>query len=320
MTAEFTSDVPDGDDTTRKSTSSGGLKTEYGILLPGESSSPSPEPPSDGDGGREDLPYRERYGSTGSSGILYPQKRRFADVKPPYSYIALITMSIQNSKDGMVTLNDVYSFIMDKFPYFRENQQRWQNSIRHNLSLNDCFIKIPRAPGRPGKGNYWAMHPDCGDMFSNGSFLRRAKRFKVSKRRNEPAQIQHVNSYGHFSLYAPGYPATAYRRDPTVNSYPSHYQSSLQHQSRQYSSSYESFTDSSWTTPTSPSQAYCGAASYYPSTAIAPSTGYLSAGGMSAVQTSHHAAASLSSYPALQQTYGSSSCCQMGRRIPQHSF
>lgn len=82
---------------------------------------------------------------------------------------------------GMMTLNEVYNFIMERFPYFKENRQRWQNSIRHNLSLNDCFIKIPRSAGRPGKGNYWALHPACGDMFSNGSFLRRAKRFKLQK-------------------------------------------------------------------------------------------------------------------------------------------
>ncbi|XP_022095524.1 forkhead box protein E1-like [Acanthaster planci] len=319
MTAEFTADVDDSDDAVRKRIANGEMKTDYSASLRRAANSSSPETLGDGEGDPGEVPYRDRYGSTGSSGSLNPHKRRFADVKPPYSYIALITMSIQNSKDGMVTLNDIYSFIMDKFPYFRDNQQRWQNSIRHNLSLNDCFIKIPRAPGRPGKGNYWALHPDCGDMFSNGSFLRRAKRFKVSKRRNEPAQIQHVNSYGHFSLYAPSYPSTAYHRDRALNSYPSHYQSSLQ-QSRQYPSSYESFTDSPWATTAPPTQPYCGAAPCYPSTAIAPSTGYLSVGGMSAVQTAHHAAASLPTYPAIQQSYGSSSCCQMGRRIPQHSL
>lgn len=143
------------------------------------------------------------------------QKRRFADVKPPYSYIALITMAIESSTSGMMTLNEIYAFIMQRFPYFKENQQRWQNSIRHNLSLNDCFIKVPRAPGRPGKGNYWALHPACGDMFGNGSFLRRAKRFKLQRRKVEPsAHVQHVNSYGHFSLYPP---PPGYKPYPALN-------------------------------------------------------------------------------------------------------
>jgi len=80
-----------------------------------------------------------------------------------------------------MTLSEIYQFIMDRFPYYRENTQRWQNSLRHNLSFNDCFIKLPRRPDRPGKGSYWALHPACGDMFDNGSFLRRRKRFKVQR-------------------------------------------------------------------------------------------------------------------------------------------
>lgn len=51
--------------------------------------------------------------------------------------------------------------------------------MRHNLSFNDCFVKIPRRPDRPGKGAYWALHPAALDMFENGSFLRRRKRFKL---------------------------------------------------------------------------------------------------------------------------------------------
>ena len=156
---------------------------------------------------------------------LSQQRRRFADVKPPYSYIALITMALESSTTGMMTLNDIYGFITDRFPYFKENQQRWQNSIRHNLSLNDCFVKISRAPGRPGKGNYWALHPGCGDMFANGSFLRRAKRFKVMRARREAACAAEASSYSHaphlgsypppFGFYAS--PPAGYKPYPALN-------------------------------------------------------------------------------------------------------
>ncbi|XP_060028271.1 forkhead box L3 [Erinaceus europaeus] len=98
---------------------------------------------------------------------------------PPHSYIALIAMAIQQSPAGRVTLSGIYDFITRTFPFYRANQRAWQNSIRHNLSLNSCFVKVPRAEGQDkGKGSYWTFAGGCEsllDLFENGNYRRRRR-------------------------------------------------------------------------------------------------------------------------------------------------
>ncbi|KAM4810517.1 forkhead box protein I1c [Rhinophrynus dorsalis] len=97
-------------------------------------------------------------------------------VRPPYSYSALIAMAIQNATEKKLTLSQIYQYVADNFPFYKRSKAGWQNSIRHNLSLNDCFKKVPRDEDDPGKGNYWTLDPNCEKMFDNGNFRRKRKR------------------------------------------------------------------------------------------------------------------------------------------------
>ncbi|XP_073418161.1 forkhead box protein I1c-like [Dendrobates tinctorius] len=103
-------------------------------------------------------------------------------VRPPYSYSALIAMAIQNAPEKKQTLSQIYQYVEDNFPFYKKGKAGWQNSIRHNLSLNGCFKKVPRDERDPGKGNYWTIDPNCEKMFDNGNFRRKRKRRSDSNR------------------------------------------------------------------------------------------------------------------------------------------
>lgn len=93
--------------------------------------------------------------------------------KPPYSYASLIGMSILRAPNRRLTLAQIYKWISDTFSYYRASDTGWQNSIRHNLSLNKAFIKQERPKDDPGKGNYWAIEAGMESQFVKDKPTRR---------------------------------------------------------------------------------------------------------------------------------------------------
>lgn len=94
--------------------------------------------------------------------------------KPPYSYAVLIGMAILRAPGRKLTLAQIYKWISDTFAFYRSGDAGWQNSIRHNLSLNKAFIKQERPKDDPGKGNYWAIEPGMEAQFVKDKSARRA--------------------------------------------------------------------------------------------------------------------------------------------------
>ncbi|RUO96215.1 fork head domain-containing protein [Jimgerdemannia flammicorona] len=94
------------------------------------------------------------------------------DTKPPFSYASLIAQAINSTPTKKMTLNGIYNYITTHYPYYQMAQNGWQNSIRHNLSLNKAFVKVPRGDSEPGKGAFWTIDVTCESQFSNGVYKR----------------------------------------------------------------------------------------------------------------------------------------------------
>ncbi|CAH3016241.1 unnamed protein product [Porites evermanni] len=106
--------------------------------------------------------------------------------KPSQSYIGLIAEAILSSPEEKLILSDIYNYILTHYPYFRNKGTGWRNSIRHNLSLNDCFVKAGRSPN--GKGHFWAISSLYYDDFRRGDFRRRRIQKRSHKSRRNSSE------------------------------------------------------------------------------------------------------------------------------------
>lgn len=97
---------------------------------------------------------------------------RSSSSKPNMSFSALIKDAIMKSPSQRLLLHEIYESIANDHPYFKTAGEGWKNSVRHNLSINSMFCKIPRDilddpnSARPAeetgrkakkKGCYWIL-------------------------------------------------------------------------------------------------------------------------------------------------------------------
>ncbi|XP_016390887.1 forkhead box protein M1-like isoform X3 [Sinocyclocheilus rhinocerous] len=105
--------------------------------------------------------------------------------RPPYSYMAMIQFAINSKKNRHMTLKEIYNWIEDHFPYFRNvAKPGWKNSIRHNLSLHDMFV---RETSPDGKISYWTIRPEANRCLTLDQVYKQQKRGPPELKKAIPA-------------------------------------------------------------------------------------------------------------------------------------
>lgn len=139
--------------------------------------------------------------------------------RPPYSYVALICLAITSSPNKRLTLQEIYNYISTNFKYYKHAGKNWKNSIRHNLSLNKCFYRIPKEGGGQRKGGYWLFDSNHENMFQNNNWRRRVRMKRPKGQTDTPSTsvtlvppaftptIRPPHSYLNHPYYPPHYPS-----------------------------------------------------------------------------------------------------------------
>ncbi|KJH41507.1 fork head domain protein [Dictyocaulus viviparus] len=135
--------------------------------------------------------------SPGSASLTSPRKQsdkidyHAMNMKPPLSYAQLIMDAMAERKVKKITLSEIYEYVSRRYAYYRSSKGPWKNSIRHNLSCNQLFKRIPRQNGEKGKGSYWTIN----DVSTNTHNSNKKTKTKLNELENFAAKsTSRVNS------------------------------------------------------------------------------------------------------------------------------
>lgn len=132
-----------------------------------------------------DAPKYVNMASNSADSVDSEARQKASNDKPCVSFVEMIAKALIASPEKKLLLADIYQYVLDNYPYYRSARKTWRNAIRHNLSVNECFVKAGRS--NYGRGHYWAVHPACIDMFTKGDFRRHQAR-KVAQHMSRDAK------------------------------------------------------------------------------------------------------------------------------------
>ena len=78
--------------------------------------------------------------------------------RPRLSYSQMIAEALNQAENRTMPLSDIYVYISQRYPFYKIDVNGWQNSIRHNLSVNPSFYRVPRPKNSIGRGNFWTTN------------------------------------------------------------------------------------------------------------------------------------------------------------------
>ncbi|EGI57199.1 Forkhead transcription factor HCM1 [Acromyrmex echinatior] len=132
------------------------------------------------------------YPANGNDSRNFSSARSNGPKKPPFTYTELIEHALQER--GELTVSAIYQWISEHFPYYKSNDDRWKNSVRHNLSINPHFRKGSKATH--GAGHLWAIanRGDCRPRPLPVTSLTNSTQIQIAQNESEESRSNKIIS------------------------------------------------------------------------------------------------------------------------------
>ncbi|KZM24921.1 uncharacterized protein EKO05_0002709 [Ascochyta rabiei] len=108
----------------------------------------------------DQLDYNSPYSDMSRASTPYSTDEQPVDREQPYAQ--LIYRALHDAPDHTMVLRDIYDWFRRYTDKAAQSETKgWQNSIRHNLSMNGAFEKVESPSDSASKGFMWRLTPSA---------------------------------------------------------------------------------------------------------------------------------------------------------------